>query len=176
MNRVEIIQQITKKLMEAEKPMQLMFGTVVSDGEPLRVRLSEKVVLEEDMLIRVSRCRHERGTHLILLRDHGGQRWYVLEIPGHNELSGLDGEDCHPIEAITGLRGELDDHDDRLVDIEMVRLPDLEDRRVKNLEHDMYDADGKVALLTARAADLEEKMLELWAWYQDHKDDDQEGG
>ena len=31
----------------------LMFGTVVSDGEPLRVRLSEKVVLEEDMLIRI---------------------------------------------------------------------------------------------------------------------------
>ena len=146
MNRVEIIQQITKKLMEAEKPMQLMFGTVVSDGEPLRVRLSEKVVLEEDMLIRTSGRRYERGTHLILLRDHGGQRWYVLEIPGHNELSGLDGENCHTIGAIAGLRTELNDHDSRLKDLE-----------------------------TRRVDDLETKMDELWNWYQAHKDD-QEGG
>lgn len=168
MNMVELIQTIAKNQMDVEKPMQIMFGTVVSDGEPLRVRLSEKVVLEEDMLIRISQHRHERGTHLILLRDHGGQRWYVLEIPGHNELSGLDAENCHPIEAITGLRDELDDHNDRLID--------LETRRVKNLEHDMYDSDGKVPLLTVRVDGLETKMEELWNWYQVHKDDGQEGG
>ena len=161
-----------------------MFGTVVSDGEPLRVRLSEKVVLEEDMLIRTSRHRHERGTHLILLRDHGGQRWYVLEVPGHTELSGLDDENCHPIVAITGLRGELDNHNGRLVQIETVRLPDIETRRlpalennrVPALEHDMNDSDGKVALLTKRVKDLEDKMDELWSWYQIHKDNGQEGG
>ena len=147
MNMVELIQQISKNQLDTEKPMQLMFGTVVSDGEPLRVRLSEKVILEESMLIRISRCRYERGTHLILLRDHGGQRWYVLEVPGHNELSGLDGEDCHPIPAITGLRGELDDHDGRLKQLETVRVPAL--------EHDMNDSDGKVPLLTGRVSALE---------------------
>lgn len=176
MNMVELIQLISKNQLETEKPMQLMFGTVVSDGEPLRVRLSEKVVLEENMLIRVSRCRHERGTRLILLRDHGGQRWYVLEVPGHNELSGLDGENCHPIEAITGLRWELNDHNDRLEDIENVRLPDLEDRRVPALEYDMYNEAGKVPRLTDRVDELETKMTELWDWYLAHRDDDQEGG
>ena len=146
MNMVELIQTISKNQMDAEKPMQLMFGTVVSDGEPLRVRLSEKVVLEEDMLIRTSGRRYERDTHLILLRDHGGQRWYVLEVPGHDELSGLDGENCHTIGAITGLREELNGHDGRL----------------KDLEND-------------RVCDLETKMEELWTWYQAHKDDDQGG-
>lgn len=167
MNRVEIIQQITKKLMEAEKPMQLMFGTVVSDGEPLRVRLSEKVVLEEDMLIRISRHRYEHGDHLILLRDHGGQRWYVLEIPGHKELSGLTDENCHPIEAISGLRAELDDHNARLVTLETVRIPALESR-VTTLE-------DKVATLETKVADLETKMAELWPWYLAHRYDDQGG-
>ena len=168
MNMVELIQRIAKNQLDTEKPMQLMFGTVVSDGEPLRVRLSEKVVLEEDMLIRISRHQYERGTHLILLRDHGGQRWYVLEVPGHTELSGLDDENCHPIKAITGLRGELDNHNGRLVQIETVRLPDLEERRVPDLEHDMNDSDGKVALLTKRVKDLEDKMSTLWYWYQHH--------
>ena len=146
MNMVELIQRISKNQLETEKPMQLMFGTVVSDAdEPLRVRLSEKVVLEEGMLIRISRCRYERGTHLILLRDHGGQRWYVLEVPGHAELSGLAGEGCHPIGAVTGLRGELDGHD------------------------------GRLGQLETTVAELAAKMTELWAWYQEHKDDDQGG-
>ena len=159
MNMVELIQTISKNQMETEKPMQLMFGMVVSDGEPLRVRLSEKVVLEEDMLIRTSGRRYERDTHLILLRDHGGQRWYVLEVPGHDELSGLDGEGCHTIGAITGLEETLEGHNARL----------------NNLDHDMNDSNGKVPLLTGRVNALQAKMEELWNWYQAHKDD-QEGG
>ena len=71
MNMVELIQTISKNQMDAEKPMQLMFGTVVSDGEPLRVRLSEKVVLEEEMLIRTSGRRYERGTMAV----SGGTCW-----------------------------------------------------------------------------------------------------
>ena len=80
MNLVELIQRISKNQLDTEKPMRLMFGTVVSDGEPLRVRLSEKIVLEENMLIRVSRQPYEYGTRLVLLRDHGGQRWCVLGV------------------------------------------------------------------------------------------------
>ena len=174
MNMVELIQTISKNQMETEKPMQLMFGTVVSDGEPLRVRLSEKVVLEEDMLIRVSRCRHEWGTHLILLRDHGGQRWYVLEIPGHKELSGLNDEDCHPIIAITGLRAELDDHNARLVN-HNGRLATLETVRIPALEARVTTLEDKVATLETKVADLETKMAELWPWYLAHRYDDQGG-
>ena len=43
MTLLESFQHIAKNQMESEKPMQIMYGTVVSDAdEPLRVRLSER--------------------------------------------------------------------------------------------------------------------------------------
>ena len=89
-----------------------------------------------------------------------------MEIPGHGDILGRDAEDSHPITAITGLRGELDDHNARLVTLETVRIPALE-ARVTTLE-------DKVATLETKVADLETKMAELWPWYLAHKDDGEE--
>ena len=78
----------------------------------------------------------------------GGQRFFVAEIPGHGALPGRDSPDCHPIEAITGLREELDDHDDRLDHLETIRIPAL--------EHDMNEAGGRVPVLEGRVEALED--------------------
>ena len=161
-----------------------LIGHVLSphqDGSgPLIISiLNGQAMLTEEMVDRISSGRNLReGMTVAVIPGpralRGGQRYLVMEIPGHGDILGRDAEDSHPITAITGLRGELDDHDGRLVDIETVRLPDLEDRRVKNLEHDMYDADGKVELLTERVRDLETKMAELWPWYLAHRYDGEE--
>ena len=147
-----------------------LIGHVLSphlDGSgPLIISILDgQAMLTEEMVDRICAGRHLReGMTVAVIPGkralRGGQRYLVQEIPGHGDLLGRDAEDSHPIIAITGLRGELDDHDGR--------LKDLETRRVPALEHDMYDADGKVELLTGRVEALETKMDELWAWYQNH--------
>ena len=163
-----------------------LIGHVLSphlDGSgPLIISILDgEAMLTEEMVDRISSGRNLReGMTVAVIPGkralRGGQRYLVQEIPGHGDLPGRYAEDCHPIEAITGLRGELDDHHRRLVHIETVRLPDIENRRLPDLEnnrvpaleHDMNDSDGKVALLTARVKALEDKMTELWDWYQHH--------
>ena len=124
-----------------------LIGHVLSphlDGSgPLIISILDgQAMLTEEMVDRISAGRNLReGMTVACIPGpralRGGQRYLVQEIPGHGDILGRDAEDSHPIEAITGLRRELDDHDDRLVD----------------LEHDMYDADGKVDVLDARKAD-----------------------
>lgn len=146
MNLVELIQRISKNQLDTEKPMQLSFGTVVSaPGEPLRVRLSDKLILEEGMLIRISRQPYEYDTRLILLRDHGGQRWCVLEPPGHSELAGRDAEDQHSVGSVSGLQAELDALADRCTALEG-RATALEGRAT-TLETDVADLKSRVTAL-----------------------------
>lgn len=187
---------LPRKVMAEDRDVRgapcYLLGKVVSplaDGSgPLIISILDgQAMLTEEMVDRISSGRNLReGMTVAVIPGpralRGGRRFLVQEIPGHGDILGRDAEDSHPITAITGLRGELDNHNGRLVHIETVRLPDietrrlpdLEDRRVKNLEHDMYDADGKVALLTARVADLEDKMAELWPWYLAHRYDGEE--
>lgn len=134
-----------------------LIGHVLSphlDGSgPLIISILDgQAMLTEEMVDRISSGRYLReGMTVACIPGpralRGGQRFFVQEIPGHGDILGRDAADSHPISAITGLRGELDDHDER--------LKDLENRRVKNLEHDMYDQGGKVEVLTDRVDALE---------------------
>ena len=140
--------------------------------------LDGQAMLTEEMVDRISSGRNLReGMTVAVIPGpralRGGQRYLVMEIPGHGDILGRDAEDSHPITAITGLRGELDDHQRQLTDHEG-RLKDLETRRVPALEHDMYDADGAVPLLKGRVDEMEPKVSEMWDWYQAHKDDGEE--
>ena len=146
-----------------------LIGHVLSphlDGSgPLIISILDgQAMLTEEMVDRISAGRNLReGMTVAVIPGpralRGGQRYLVQEIPGHGDLLGRDGEDSHPISAITGLREELDDHQRHLTDHE---------NRLKDLELDMYDAGGKVPLLTGRVDDLKAKMDELWDWYQHH--------
>ena len=135
-----------------------LIGHVLSphlDGSgPLIISILDgQAMLTEEMVDRISSGRNLReGMTVAVIPGkralRGGQRFFVLELPGHGALPGTSGADCHPIGAVSGRREELD-----------------------GLEHDMYGAGGLVPLLAGRTGALENKMQELWAWYQDHKDD-----
>lgn len=163
-----------------------LIGHVLSphlDGSgPLIISiLNGQAMLTKDMVDRICRTDHLREGMIVAVIPgpralRGGQRYLVMETPGHGDLLGRDAEDCHPIEAITGLRGELDDHHRRLVHIETARLPDIENRRLPDLEtnrvpaleHNMNDSNGKVPLMSA-------KVDEMWDWYIHHRDNNGEG-
>ena len=80
-------------------------------------------MLDQTHLIRADSTAYEKGTVLSLLRDHGGQRFFVLEGTDagavlarivHEDLSGREDPGQHPIGAVDNLREELDG---RLVDV-----------------------------------------------------------
>ncbi len=80
----DTIKQIAVNAMEANKPVEITFGTVQT-VHPLRVRLSQKIVLEKNMLAACagfSASKLYAGDKLLLLRFQGGQRYLILDKAG----------------------------------------------------------------------------------------------
>ena len=78
-----LIQKIVKNQIAAEKPVQIVYGTVVSDyrsGE-VTVRIDQKRILPEEMLVfstLYGRTTPKTGDKLILIRQLGGQSFLVV--------------------------------------------------------------------------------------------------
>lgn len=78
------MQQIARNVMEAEKPMEIVFGTVQSLS-PFRIRLSQKLLLEQSFFVvkqGVSVASFEVGDRLILFRFSGGQKYLIYDKEG----------------------------------------------------------------------------------------------
>lgn len=77
-----LIQKIVKNQIAAEKPVQIVYGTVISDwksGE-VTVRMDQKRILPEEMLIFSTvygRKTPKQGEKVILIRQRGGQSFLV---------------------------------------------------------------------------------------------------
>lgn len=90
---IEVIKQVALAAVSAEKPTEIVFGTVVT-AKPLTVRLSQKRILSAEYLVMrapceivcsgtgcAPRCQHgtyQAGDRLILFRFQGGQRYLVF--------------------------------------------------------------------------------------------------
>ena len=75
----QIIKEVAKSGIDAEKPLAVMFGNVISES-PLIIRLSDKMHITLDELIPTAKIRSlKNGTHLILLRLAGGQQFLILD-------------------------------------------------------------------------------------------------
>lgn len=112
---VELIKDIALNAVTAEKPLQVVFGLVVSDY-PLQIQTEQKIILPDDVLILTSNVRDtyadaeisyyidshhnngtkkvllhkalERGEQVIMLRIQGGQQYIVLDRTGEQETYG----------------------------------------------------------------------------------------
>ena len=153
-----------------------LIGHVLSpylDGSgPLIISiLNGQAMLTEEMVDRLSKTSHLReGMNVAVIPGpralRGGQRFFVQEIPGHSEILGCDGEDCHPIGAITGLRGELNALAARCTALEN-RCTTLENR-CTTLEGRCTTLENRCTALESDVADLKTKVTTLWDWYQHH--------
>lgn len=103
---VDLIKEIAVGAVTADKPLQIVFGFVVSES-PLQIRTEQKIILPEDVLLLTSNVRDtwvdvdvsyyvdrhhntgtkkllvhkalERGEEVIMLRIQGGQQYIVLD-------------------------------------------------------------------------------------------------
>lgn len=78
----KLFQKIVKNQIEAEKPTQIVYGTVATDyrSGKVTVRIDQKRVLPEEMLIFSTvygRKTPKQGEKVILIRQRGGQSFLV---------------------------------------------------------------------------------------------------
>lgn len=79
----KLFQKIVKNQIEAEKPTQIVYGTVVTDYRSgnVTVRIDQKRVLPEEMLVFSTiygRKTPKQGEKVILIRQRGGQSFLVV--------------------------------------------------------------------------------------------------
>ena len=83
-NLVELIKQIAAGVYEAEKPMEIGYGTVQSI-RPFTVRLDQKRTFgKEKFIVRqgITAQSFRVGERLILIQVQGGQEWLILDRKG----------------------------------------------------------------------------------------------
>ena len=84
MNELEILQVIKRaavSAVDAERPVEVSFGTVISEN-PVQVRLSMKLVLGPKQLIITERMKSlnlKKGDHVVMLRLQGGQSFLMMD-------------------------------------------------------------------------------------------------
>lgn len=81
MSLVDLIKNVAVKAVEATNPVNVLFGTVVSES-PIEVQIHQKLKLTEEFLViteRVTQANLKRGDKVVLLRVQGGQQFVVLD-------------------------------------------------------------------------------------------------
>lgn len=70
------IKTIVKNYMDNAKLASLMVGTVVSNG----IKVSDRLTIPNDLIVGNLKRNLITGQKVRLLRDHGGQQFYILEV------------------------------------------------------------------------------------------------
>ncbi len=78
---LEQIKQIAGNVSKTEVPSTFVFGTVISRA-PLSVKIDDRFIIGESALILMKQFSNgfKSGDKLVLLREHGGQRYLVLGV------------------------------------------------------------------------------------------------
>jgi hypothetical protein len=84
---VDLIKEAALEAVEAEKPVQMVFG-VVTSAQPLEIQTEQKLILPEDVLSLADPVRDKtivihrslkEGEKVMLQRIQGGQRYIVMD-------------------------------------------------------------------------------------------------
>lgn len=73
---IQEIKTIVQNYLNNAKLAALQVGTVVSDG----VRVSDKLVIPNELVVGNLKSTISIGQKVRLLRNHGGQQFYILEV------------------------------------------------------------------------------------------------
>jgi hypothetical protein len=70
------IKKIIENYINNAKFCMILVGTVVSGG----IRISEKIVVPIELIIGNHKKSLKQGDRVRLLRNHGGQQYFILEV------------------------------------------------------------------------------------------------
>ncbi|AEV17647.1 MULTISPECIES: DUF2577 domain-containing protein [Geobacillus] len=81
MSLIDLIKTVAVKAVEATNPVNVLFGTVVSES-PLAIQIHQRLKLTEEFLVvteQAEQANLKGGDKVILLRVQGGQQFVVLD-------------------------------------------------------------------------------------------------
>jgi hypothetical protein len=78
-NIVRAIKIAALDAIESQKPVDVMFGMVVSDF-PLVINIEQRLQLTEEYLVLMRGVEVDLGDRVVLLREQGGQEFVVLGV------------------------------------------------------------------------------------------------
>lgn len=79
MNFSEIIKGVVLQILNNIRFTEVFIGQVI-DEENLKIKIDEKIILTENEIVRTGGFsgKIKNGNRLLLLREQGGQRYYLL--------------------------------------------------------------------------------------------------
>lgn len=79
MNFFEIIKGILIQILSNIRFTETFIGQVI-DEDNIKIKIDEKIILTEDEIVRTGNFfgNIKNGTRILLLREQGGQRYYLL--------------------------------------------------------------------------------------------------
>ena len=118
---LQLIKQAAIEAVAAGKPMQVVFGTVVS-ANPLKIKVESGLILDEDFFVKTATAggKLKKNDRVVLLRMQGGQQYLILD-----RISGGEAEDPQDydtaindlkekykklLEQINGINAKTDKH------------------------------------------------------------------
>ncbi len=77
---IETIKEIIKNYLNSARLTKLVSGSLESVA-PIKVRLSEKLVLPEELILWPPALQPEDiGGKVLMIQQEGGQKYYILEV------------------------------------------------------------------------------------------------
>lgn len=77
-NFIEVIKQVAVNAVESGKPVNILYGNVVSVA-PLKIKISQQQILTKEFFTAVEpKPTFIAGEKLVLVRVQGGQRYLIL--------------------------------------------------------------------------------------------------
>jgi hypothetical protein len=73
---IQEIKRIVENYLNNAKLCSLLLGTVTSDG----IQISDKLTIPEELIIGNLKLTAVAGDKVRLIRNHGGQQYYILEV------------------------------------------------------------------------------------------------
>lgn len=77
----ELIKELAVNAVEAEKPVEVVFG-IVEGTDPLKISLEQKLVLDRNFIDVLSCASYKIKDKVVLLRCAGGQKYVLLDSLG----------------------------------------------------------------------------------------------
>ncbi|WP_250278893.1 DUF2577 family protein [[Clostridium] colinum] len=86
MNFLDIIKPSILHTIQSLKFVDIYIGEVIEE-DSLKIKLDEKLFITENEIVRTSRFNGniKRGTNLLILRESGGQRFFIIDTILDNE-------------------------------------------------------------------------------------------
>ena len=80
MGVVDLVKRVAVEAIEAQKPVEILFGRCVISGDSHSVVVEQKLTLTGEQVVFMKNITVNNGDYVLLFREQGGQRFFVIGV------------------------------------------------------------------------------------------------